>query len=90
MRVIKNVGLIVLGVLLGIVASRAGARIEAQGIQEVQPGQPAGPIITGENIGFQLVTPPTGRGDVATGKWMIRVNGRWLPAMSPVGPVHAK
>jgi hypothetical protein len=88
MRVIKSVGLILLGVLLGIAGSAASARVEAQAArfqaiqpgQEIQPGQPVGTIITGENIGFQLIATPTNRSDVATGKLMIKVNGRWLPA----------
>ena len=102
MRVIKSAGLILLGVLLGIAASTVNARVEAQAPQfkqaapqfiqsgpESQSGQPVGSVITGENIGFQLVATPTSRGDVATGKLMIKVNGRWLPAAAPTGPVPA-
>ncbi len=97
MRVIKSVGLIVLGVLLGIAGSAASARVEAQAPrfqaiqpgQEIQSGQPVG-IITGENIGFQLIPTPTSRGDVATGKLMIKVNGRWLPAAASTGLVPAR
>jgi hypothetical protein len=95
MRVIKSVALIALGVLLGIAGSTASSRVEAQAPQFIQPGQeiqlgqPVGAIITGENIGFQLIA--TGRqGDVATGKLMIKVNGRWLPATAPTGVVPAK
>jgi hypothetical protein len=96
MRVIKSVGLIVLGVLLGIAGSTASGRVEAQSPRfvqpglEIQPGQPVGPIITGENIGFQLVATPTRRGDVATGKLMIKVDGRWLPAADAIGPRLAR
>jgi hypothetical protein len=55
MRVIKSVGLIVLGVVLGIAGSTASARVDAQAPrfiqpgQQIQPGQPVGTIITGEN-----------------------------------------
>ena len=98
MRVTKSVGLIVLGVLLGIAGSAASARVETQAPrfqaiqpgQEIQPGQPVGTIITGENIGFQLIPTPTSRGDVATGKLMIKVNGRWLPAAASTGVVPAR
>ena len=97
MRVIKSVGLIVLGVLLGIAGSAASARVEAQAArfqvrpgQEIQSGQPVGTIITGENIGFQLIATPTNRGDVATGKLMIKVNGRWLPAAASTGLMPAR
>jgi hypothetical protein len=96
MRVIKSVGLVVLGVALGIAGSTLTPRVKAQSVTEVapgqvvQPGQPAGTIITSENIGFQLVATPTNRGDVATGKLMIKVNGRWLPAASSTGLVLAR
>jgi hypothetical protein len=90
MRVIKSVGLIVLGVLLGIAGSTVNSRVEAQAVQAIQPGQPVGTIITSENIGFQLIATPTNRGDVATGKLMIKVNGRWLPAVASTGLVPAR
>lgn len=109
MRVIKSVGLIVLGILLGIAGSTGSARVDAQrhpGLpqpsppkfygqaiqsgQEIQPGQPVGTIITGENIGFQLVATPTNRGDVATGKLMIKLEGRWLPAADAIGLMPAR
>ena len=91
MRVIKSVGLIALGVLFGIAGSMASSRVEAQTPQFIQPGQeiqvgqPVGAILTGENIGFQLIA--SMNGEVATGKLMIKVNGRWLPATAPTGPV---
>ena len=56
MRVIKSVGLIVLGVALGIAGTTLTPRIKAQAVTEVapgqmiQPGQSAGTIITGEQI----------------------------------------
>src|SRR3954468_21229910 len=102
MRVIKSVGLILLGVILGIAASAVNARVEAQASQfkqtapqfiqpgpENQHGQSVGSVITGENIGFQLIATPTSRGDVATGMLMIKFNGRWLPAAAPTGPMPA-
>jgi hypothetical protein len=95
MQMIKNVGLIVLGVLIGIVGGMASQRAEAQALtkiepgQVIQPGQPVGTIITGEDIGFQLIAPQK-EGEVATGKLMIRVNGRWLPAAAPRGVFPAR
>ena len=98
MRVTKSVGLIVVGVLLGIAGSATSTRVEAQAAErfhfiqpgpEIQPGPP-GAIITGENIGFQLIASPTNRGDVATGKLMIKVNGRWLPAAASTGLMPAR
>ena len=95
MRVFKSVGLVFLGVVLGVAGSVASPYVTAQTAppiqpaQEILPGQPTGTIITSENIGFQLVaTAP--RGDVATGKLMIRVNGRWLPAAAPTGVIPAR
>ncbi len=91
MRVIKSAGLIVLGAVLSIAWNMAYARIEAQAVtpgREIQLGQPVGPIITGDNIGFQLIA---GRqGDVATGKLMIRIDGRWLPAATPMVAIPAR
>ena len=95
MRVIKNVGLIVLGVLLGVAGAMAIPRAEAQAPVKIQPGQviqsgqPVGTIITGEDIGFQLVATQKS-GEVATGKLMIRVDGRWLPAAAPTGVFPAR
>jgi hypothetical protein len=94
MRVIKSMGLIVLGVLLGIAGSMASSRVEAQAdpvvqpAQETQPGKPVGTIITSENIGFQLIA--TEKRGVATGKLMIKVNGRWLPAVAPTGLIPVR
>ena len=96
MRVIKIAGLILLGAVLGIGGSKASSRVEAQALQfiqpgqEIRPGQPVGSIITGEDIGFQLIAPATNRGDVATGKLMIKVDGRWLPAVASTGVVPAR
>jgi hypothetical protein len=95
MRVIKSVGMIVFGVLLGIAVSMASPRVEAQAAtkiqpgQVIQPGQPVGAIITGEDIGFQLIATQNA-GEVATGKLMIRVNGRWLPAAAATGVIPAR
>ena len=95
MRVMKNVGLIVLGVLLGVAGAMAIPRAEAQAPVKIQPGQvtqsgqPVGTIITGEDIGFQLVATQKS-GEVATGKLMIRVDGRWLPAAAPTGVFPAR
>jgi hypothetical protein len=89
MRVIKSVGLILLGVVLGIAGSLASPRVEARAATAIQPGQPAGTIITSENIGFQLIATEK-QGEVATGKLMIRINGRWLPAAAPTGLIPAR
>lgn len=95
MRVITSVSLILLGVLLGLGGATANARIAAQPApaiqspQLIQPGQPVGTIITSEDIGYQLIAAPKA-GDVATGKLMIRVNGRWLPAVAPTGVYPAR
>ena len=95
MRVIRSVSLIALGVAIGIAGSMAMPRVEAQAApviqpgQVIRPGQPMGAIITSENIGFQLIATDK-PGDVATGKLMIKVNGRWLPAAAPMGLIPAR
>jgi hypothetical protein len=88
MRSIKNLGLVFLGALVGAVATVAIPRVGAQAITEVpsgqlmQPGQPNGTIITGDNIGFRLVG-TTNRGDSVTGQLVIKINDRWLPVSAP-------
>ena len=51
-------------------------------------GDPVGDVITAENIGFQRVlADPTKDGKV-TGRWMVRINGKWMETQTPVGVVR--
>lgn len=81
-------------VVTGIVwaASLVGVGLWAQGSQgggltvrpaPPQTGRPIGPIITGENIGFQQVAGPPDRPGQVTGNLLVRINGEWLEVVSP-------
>jgi hypothetical protein len=54
----------------------------------VQEGQAIGDVITGENIGFQRVYSTHSPNGKVVGKLMIKVDGRWLEAQSPIGIVR--
>jgi hypothetical protein len=61
--------------------------VASQQTRTIRPGEAMGPVIAGEDIGFQPVfsanTPP---GAVA-GRWMVRVNGEWRVATSAMQTV---
>jgi len=69
------------------VLSLVGVRLWAQApaIQQqsgelevtVQAGQAFGPIISGEDLGFQLVHDPMARGGEVSGRLMVRIEGEW-------------
>jgi hypothetical protein len=44
--------------------------------------QPLGPVITGENIGFQPVAGPTDREGRVPGYFVVKVNGQWVEVTS--------
>ena len=55
------------------------------------PGNPAGPVFAGGDLGFQADVPlsdivQSGRNSV-TGKFVVKVNGRWVEVRSSVGVV---
>lgn len=55
----------------------------------VQPGEPHGEIITGENIGFQRVAGelPDRDGRI-TGRIVVKINGKWVETAPPVRMVR--
>ncbi|MEO7192052.1 MAG: hypothetical protein ABI051_13445 [Vicinamibacterales bacterium] len=52
--------------------------------REIPLGVPVGPVITGENIGFQQISAMPRAGKIY-GKFMIKVDGQWLELASPGG-----
>jgi hypothetical protein len=70
------------------VASLIGATVWAQ--TDSRPQAPAlalGPIITGDNIGFQRLAGPPSRDGKIVGKFMVKIDGQWYetsPAMRVV------
>jgi hypothetical protein len=55
--------------------AQGGARREAPG---TELGRPDGPIITGENIGFQRVAVHPSRDGKIVGKFMVKIDGQWF------------
>lgn len=53
----------------------------------VRPNQPTGPVISGENLGFQPMGPGTRDGRLM-GRLVVRVNGEWLEIVSAVSVVR--
>lgn len=80
--------LVVIGIVWAV--SLVGVGLWAQGTQggmTVRPappvtGRPIGPIISGENIGFQQVAGAPDRPGQVTGNLMVRINGEWLEVVS--------
>lgn len=55
------------------------------------PGNPAGPVFAGSDLGFQADVPlsdilASGRNSV-TGRFVVNVNGKWMEVRSSVGVV---
>lgn len=71
------------------VASLVGATLWAQAgnptsAPGVQMGEPHGPIITGENIGFQRIAGPPSRDGSLVGRLVVKVDGQWFKTTSPM------
>ena len=47
-------------------------------------GQPVGPVLTGENIGFQPVAGPTDREGRVQGYFVVKINGQWVQTTSAI------
>lgn len=48
----------------------------------IRPGDTLGPVIAGEDIGFQPVFSANTPAGAVAGRWMVRVNGEWRVAAS--------
>jgi hypothetical protein len=75
------------------VQAPAGPTVIVQGpapMIQASPGQPYGRIISGEDIGFQLVRGQSvGPGQVA-GRLMVRIDGQWFEASGAARPVPVR
>jgi hypothetical protein len=56
----------------------------------VRPGDAAGPVISGDDIGFQPVHSPNTPAGAVAGRWMVRVDGEWRVATGVVQTVPAR
>ena len=54
-------------------------------VPPIQTGQPVGDVITGENIGFQRIAAMPDSDGKVVGRWMVKVNGKWMETKAPVG-----
>ena len=73
---------------VGLWAQAAGQQSGQRRAPTFQPGQPVGPVISGENIGFQPVAGEKARPGTIIGKIMVRVDGQWLEVQSPITVVR--
>lgn len=79
MTVRTRIGLLVVWVISLVVI---GGLVSAQ----PQTRREAGPVISGNDIGFQ---PEGWRGNARTGKFVVRINGQWVDAIEPMKPQPA-
>ena len=76
--------------LAAVAAWAQGSQLAQSPTVQIKPGDPIGPVITGaDNIGFQQIYSlgPAPDGKVS-GTLMVKVNGRWLQAVSPTSFVR--
>jgi hypothetical protein len=73
---------------VGLWAQGGGQRVTPAPV--IQSGQPVGPIITGENIGFQRLAAHPDRDGKITGVFKIRIDGEWFETTSPVRVVRSR
>jgi hypothetical protein len=59
---------------------QTGITVSAQQPRTVGPGDTMGPVIAGDDIGFQPVYSPNTPAGAVAGRWMVRVNGEWRVA----------
>ena len=85
--------------IVGSMAVAFGAGVWAQTAGKVSAhrdpptfimGQPAGPVISGADIGFLPVAGAPGQDGAIVGKIVVRVNGRWLEVQQPVRVMPAR
>jgi hypothetical protein len=62
----------------------------AQQVRSVGPGDTMGPVISGDDIGFQPVYSPNTPFGAVAGRWMVRVNGEWKVATGAMQTVPVR
>jgi hypothetical protein len=63
----------------------SGANAQAIPIPGMQTGDPIGPVITGENLGFQRIAAPPDKDGRVTGRWVVKApNGQWVETIPAV------
>jgi hypothetical protein len=82
---------LIVAVLAVWIVSLVGVAVWAQNdlrrVPTALEGQPVGDVITGTDIGFQRVAAESQPGKVV-GKWMVKINGKWVEAQPLVGIVR--
>jgi hypothetical protein len=73
------------GTALWAQGGQSGSRVPAP---LIRAGEPVGEVITGENLGFQRVANPHDRPGQVTGRVMVRIDGVWKEAVSPMAIVR--
>jgi hypothetical protein len=70
--------------LLGVAVWAQAGRGADREVPMTQYGDAIGPVISGDNIGFQRVAAPGASAGKVVGKLMVRVNGQWLETAAPI------
>ena len=55
-----------------------------EGVDRISEGQPYGPVLSGENIGFQRIFIKGDQEGNVSGRLVVKINGEWLVATAPV------
>ena len=75
---------VVLAIVIAVVSSQLTWHLAAAQVPPAAPGFPTGIArVAGDDIAFQV---DGLRGNVANGRFIVRVNGRWLEAGPPLVP----
>jgi hypothetical protein len=73
-----------LGVGLWAQGRRGDPDVQVFEAPVISEGKPYGPVLSGENIGFQRIYNPADKEGSVSGRLVVRINGEWLVATSPV------
>jgi hypothetical protein len=83
----RTAALVAFFLVLSLVSVGVWAQDQRRGGPAVVAAQP--PVLTGDDIGFQpILTNEKARNGAVIGKWMVKIDGKWVETQSPVGPVR--
>lgn len=83
----RNVMFVAVVWLVSLVGVGLWAQSDLKRVPTLVEGAPVGPVISGENIGFQPVAGEHAPGKVV-GKWMVKIDGKWVEAQPSIGIVR--
>ena len=69
---------------VGLWAQGRGGDAPEPPVIVISEGKPYGPVLSGEDIGFQRIYNPADKEGSVSGRLVVRINGEWLVATAPV------